>query len=186
MINSEKKSALINVERLIIYTVVLLVLVVFVLQTDYSILTIVPFTLLYFFIIIFNIILPFLKEKQQKNNLRNDAIFFSNTSPINVDKLKKIAAKNYYFDEAFFYYINDMTKKTIAIPFLDILEVTKTSTVNNNVCKWRVIAICNDKKVSYTFKHNYFFWNSNFPDFLDEVKRVNPKVNISTFNLWNK
>jgi len=186
MINSEKTSALKNVERLIIYTVALLVLVVFVLQTDYSILTIIPFTLLYFFIIIFNIILPFLKEKQQNDNFRNDAIFFSNTSSINVDKLKKISTKNYYFDNGIFYKINEISKKSVAIPFADIIEISKTSVKINNVRIWKVIAQHDNKKFTYKIKHNYSLWNSNFPDFLEEVKKMNPNTTISKFNLWNR
>ena len=184
-IDSEK-AAISKIERLIIYTVALLVIVVFILQTDFSILAIIPFIIFYFFIIIYNIILPFLKDKQQNENLKKEDIFFFNTSSINIDKLKKIAVKNYYYDNGIFYKINEISQKSIAIPFTDIIEVSKTDVTINNVRIWKVIAQHDNKKVTYKFKHNYSLWNNNFPDFLAELKRENPNAKISKFELWKK
>jgi len=178
--DSERTDAL-KIERLIVYTVALLMVVVFILQTEFSILTIVPFTLLYFFIIIFNIILPFLND-----NLKNEDVPVLSTTSINVNKLKKIATNNYYYQSGIFYHINKITQKSITIPFADIFEVSKTDIVTNNVRVWKVIAQYNNKKVTYKLKQNYSLWNNNFPDFLEELKRENPNVILSKVNLWNK
>ena len=185
MIDSEKTNS-IDVERLIIYTVILLMILVFILQTNFSILTVIPFMLFYFAIIVYSIILPFFKNENLIDNSNNDVIIPSDNLSINVENLKKISSKNYFFNDGKFYTKNKIAQKIIAIPFQDILEVTKTSVVINNIRVWKVVAIYNNKKVTYKFKHNYSLWNSNFPDFLEELKKINPNVNISKFNLWNK
>ncbi len=184
-LDSEKTNAL-KIERLIIYTVALLIAVVFILQTDFSILVIIPFILLYFFIIIFKIALPFLNDKQQNDDLNNEDVSIFSSTSININKLKKIATNNYYYQSGIFYSFNKITQKSTAIPFADIIEVSKTDVVINNVRIWKVIAQYDNKKVTFKLKQNYSLWNNNFPDFLEELKKENQNVILSKFNLWNK
>jgi len=127
MMASEKE--ILTIERLIIYTVVLLMIIVLILQTNFTVLAIFPFIILYFFMIIFNIILPFLKNTHQNDNQKKNDILFFNSAPIRVDKLKRIATKKYYYNNGIFYNFNEITQKLVAIPFADIVEVSKTNLV---------------------------------------------------------
>ena len=175
-----KGSNTLDIERLIIYTIVLLTIIVFIIQTDLSIIAIIPFTVIYFFVVINYLVIPFL----QKENFKNKNLVFVDNLPNGFEYFKKISRKHYSFDNEIFYVINEYEQKVIAIPFADIREVRRTAVKIRNRRFWKVIALHNNKELTFKFRHNYTFWNNNFPAFLRKLKRVNPAVVTSRWNVW--
>lgn len=180
MVNSKDNSVL-NIERLIIYTIVLLTIIVFIIQTDFSIVMIVPFTIVYFFVVINYLVIPFLKSKNLESM---DGMLFRNL-PSGYESFRRISKKHYSYNDEVLYILNEYEQKVIAIPFADIKEVRRTAVKIKNRRFWKVVALHNNEEVTFKFRHNYTFWNNNFPKFLRKLKRVNPDVVTSRWNVWN-
>ena len=61
------KSTIFYIEKLLVYTIILFIIITIIFQTDYHIITIVPVIILYLFFVIIKILIPFVKNK---NNLQ--------------------------------------------------------------------------------------------------------------------
>lgn len=90
------------------------------------------------------------------------------------------AQNDYYFDENFFYAIASPTLYQ-KYPLAEITEVIRTRyTAIGRAVLWKVVL---GNEIEFLFRHNYRFWNRNFPDFLKLVKVANPAANTTTFSL---
>ena len=180
MINSKDNSTL-DIERLIIYTIVLLTIIVFIIQADSSIIMIVPVTIVYFFVVINYLVIPFLKSK----NLKNMEGKLIRNVPSGYESFKRISKKHYSYNNEVLYILNEYEPKVTAIPFSDITAVTRTTVKIKNRWFWKIVALYEGNEVAFKFRHNYSLGNNNFPNFLISLKHVNPTAVISKWNIWN-
>ncbi len=177
MISSKDNSTL-DIERLIIYTIVLLTIIVFIIQADSSIIMIVPFTIVYFFVVINYLVIPFLKNKNLEGMLIRNV-------PSGYESFKRISKKHYSYNNEVLYILNEYEQKVTAIPFSDITAVTRTTVKIKNRRFWKIVALYEGNEVAFKFRHNYSLGNNNFPNFLKSLKHVNPTAAISKWNIWN-
>jgi hypothetical protein len=179
------------IKKIIIYSLVFAVL--FVALTLYSLnrygtvsaATIIIPTIIFAVLFIRNIILPMYKDFKPNN----ERLFGYENVQMDLSKLKKISTKSsflglekrlledqdYYFDANYFYPVNK-SGNTIKIPLTEISEVSKTNIAINRKRVWQVKATHQNQLVVFKFMDNDTLFNSNFKQFLDYVKKINPTV----------
>lgn len=90
----------------------------------------------------------------------------------------------YYYDDEFFYQIKETVK--LKVPLAKIVRVKPGYMMVNNRRNWVVTWQSDGAEKQVSFYHNITFFNHNFADFLQAIKKANPQAEVkelSSFSL---
>lgn len=164
-------------------------------NSDLLVKSVVPITLI-FAVFVTTIVL---KKAFGGAKPKNEKLHFSETSNINIENLKPISNRPFFFgiekkilsDEKLFYdneclYAINKQNEVARFKLNEICSIKKTSVQINNHRIWEIKIIREDtSEIIFKFSHNYTIWNKNFPQFLELVKQINSNKVKTNFDLFS-